>query len=78
MKDIRELIGKQVIYYDYLGSERNGRVVGIEPSNNPEEPWIYIEDEEVELNIHHEQLLSGEFVVYAELRPSSEVVLDDK
>ena len=76
--DVKNLIGKQVIYYDYLSSERNGRIVGIEPSSDPEQPWLYIEDEEVELNVHYEQLQSGEFVHYAELRLSGEVILDDK
>lgn len=74
-----DIIGKQVIYYDYLCSERHGRIVGIEPCpEDPEQVWVYIEDEELELNIHHEQIQSGQFIIYAELRLSGEVVLDDK
>ena len=72
---IKSLIGKTVKYYDYLDSERFGRIVAIEDNhNNPSTPYIYIEDEESEYNIHSD-IVNGAQIAYAEIRISSEVYL---
>lgn len=76
LKDPNELIGKQVIYFDYLGEEHHGSIVAIEPcilSQN--ELYIYINDEDQDFNIHQD-IVNGVQITYAELRPSSEVILD--
>lgn len=76
LKDINELIGKQVIYHDYLGEEHYGHILAIEPCQNiPDEVYIYIEDEEIEFNIHQD-MVNGNLITYAEIKPSSEVILD--
>lgn len=76
MKDVNELIGKQVTYFDYLGEEHHGSIVAIESCRiSKDEVYIYINDEEQEFNIHQD-VINGVQITYAELRPSSEVILD--
>ena len=76
MKDVNELIGKQVTYFDYLGEEHHGSIVAIESCRiSKDEVYIYINDEEQEFNIHQD-VINGVQIIYAELRPSSEVILD--
>lgn len=67
-------LGKAVKYFDYLGMKRYGSIVGIEPYHD-DIAYIYIEDEEVEFNIH-EHIINGKPFKYAEIRPSDEVYLD--
>ena len=74
-QEIKSLIGKTIKYYDYLDTERFGRIVGIENNHNdPSAPFIYIEDEEMEYNIHSD-IINGSQIAYAEIRLSSEVYL---
>lgn len=76
MKDVNELIGKQVTYFDYLGEEHHGSIVAIESCRvSQDEVYIYIDDEEQEFNIHQD-VINGVQITYAELRPSSEIILD--
>lgn len=74
---IKNCIGLHVKYFDYLGLERFGRIIYVEPSNmNPDIFYVYIEDEEPEFNIH-DIIIDGEVKMYAELRPNNEVYIDD-
>lgn len=69
----KKFIGMSVKYYDYLDAERYGRIVAIEPNPNADDtPFVYIEDEEQEFNIH-DDIVSGREVRYAEIRFSSEI-----
>lgn len=71
-----ELIGRHVIYIDYIGLERSGKIIGVEPyPQDNEQRYLYIEDDDPEYNIHEDEI-NGEWISYAELRPSSEVYLD--
>lgn len=78
MKD--NIIGTPVRYFDYIGSERFGRIVAIEPYLlGPDQVYVYIEDEETEFNIH--DIIVDNKVIkikYSELRLSSEVYIDEK
>lgn len=77
MQEINKLLGRSVKYYDYLESERFGRIVAIEPyPMDQTQAYIYIEDNEPEFNIHQDVIV-GKAVKYAEIRPSSEVYLDE-
>lgn len=71
------IIGKAVKYFDYLDAERFGHIVAIEPyPADPEQAYIYIEDNEPEFNIHQD-FINGQILRYAEIRPSGEVYIDD-
>lgn len=74
---MKSCIGLHVKYFDYIGLERFGRIIYVEPSNmNPDKFYVYIEDEESEFNIHDINI-DGEIKMYAELRINDEVYLDD-
>ena len=74
---MKSCIGLHVKYFDYLGLERFGRIIYVEPSNmNPDKFQVYIEDEESEFNIHDINI-NGEIKMYAELRINDEVYIDD-
>lgn len=74
---MKSCIGLHVKYFDYLGLERFGRIIYVEPSNmNPDKFYVYIEDEESEFNIHDINI-NGEIKMYAELRINDEVYIDD-
>lgn len=75
--DSSELIGKQVIYFDYMGIERHGNIVAFEPSNDPEQLYLYIADEDEEENIHDLQTSPTTVIMYAEMRLSGDVILDE-
>lgn len=72
--DSSATIGQAVKYFDYLGLERYGKIVGIEPCID-DIAYIYIEDEEVEYNIH-DHIINGNPIRYAEIRTSDEVYMD--
>lgn len=76
LMQLNELIGKHIIYFDYLGIESYGIIVGIEPCNEEDQVYVYIEDEDGEDNIH-EDIINGKHIRYAEIRLSSEIYLDD-
>lgn len=67
-------IGQAIKYYDYLGLERYGKIVGVEPYLD-DIAYIYIEDEEVEYNIHN-HVINGNPIHYAEIRTSDNVYMD--
>lgn len=72
------IIGKAVKYYDYVGDERFGSIIAIEPSNFGEDiVYCYIEDEDPEYNIHNDLIMNGMIKRYAELRLSTEVYIDE-
>lgn len=74
---MKSCIGLHVKYFDYLGLERFGRIIYVEPSNmNPDKFYVYIEDEESEFNIHDINI-DGEIKMYAELRINDEIYIDD-
>lgn len=70
-----ELIGKHVMYFDFLGIDSFGYIVAIEPGPEPDIVYCYIEDEDMEDNIH-EDVVNGKKIKYAEIRLSSEVYPD--
>lgn len=71
------LIGLHIRYFDYLQLESFGRIVYVEPSNMaPDIYYVYIEDEDPVFNIHDINI-NGEVKMYAEIRPSNEVYIDD-
>lgn len=70
------IIGKSVIYTDFLGVESYGRIVAVEPYHD-DIYYVYIEDEDTSLNVHRDTV-DGEEVTYAEIRPSDQVYLDKK
>lgn len=82
---IENLIGKPVIYNDYLGIQHAGSICFVEYGNNIDDDgnnlaWIYIIDEDSEYNVH--QLSYNDNGVlktlnYAEIRLSSDVFLDE-
>lgn len=75
-ENMSALIGQNVEYYDYTGQLRFGRILFVEPVLNPQceedddSVWCYIEDEDVDYNVHD---FNG--VAYAELRLSREINL---
>ena len=74
--DNNKIIGITVKYFDFLGSERFGKIVAVEPYPlDPEQLYVYIQDEEPEANIHTD-VVNGLNISYAELRPSGEVIRD--
>lgn len=68
------IIGLHVRYFDILQLERFGTIVYAEPYTN-DIAYVYIEDEDLEFNIHMD-ILNGKEVRYAEIRLSTEVYLD--
>lgn len=77
LKEISELIGKHVIYYDYVGIECYGSIVAIELYTTEDEVYVYIEDENGEENIH-EDIVNGKRIKYSDIRLSSEIYLDER
>lgn len=72
------IIGLHIKYFDYLGLERFGRICYAEPSNvNPNQIYVYIDDEEPEFNIHEVITPSGP-LKYAEIRTNEEVYPDER
>lgn len=73
-----KLIGRPVIYNDYLGFKQYGQIVFIEPyPNDPELAYLYIQNEIVDENTHHLETANG-IISYADIRVSSDVYLDEK
>jgi hypothetical protein len=72
------LIGLHVRYFDYLDMERFGTVIMSEPYPNDESVrYVYIEDDDPEYNIHQDVVL-GQTILYAEIRLSTEVNVDEQ
>lgn len=70
------IIGTRVIYFDYLGCERYGKVVFFEPcSFDNTIVYLYIEDDEYDEN-NKSILINNIEIRYAEIRLSSDVALD--
>ena len=74
--EVGEIIGLHVKYYDYLDSERFGKVVAVEPYKDyPDFAYLYISDEDPQFDIH-EDIVNGQLVRYSEIRISDEVYVD--
>lgn len=74
-----QIIGKSVKYFDFIGCERFGRIVFIEPyPQDPEQVYVYIEDDDMEFNTNIIVIADRKpvKVIYAEIRLSSEVYID--
>ena len=72
------LLGKAVIYYDYVGDERYGKIIAIEPySTDSDLAWIYISDNEDIYNIH-EDVVNENLIKYAAIKLSDEIYLDEE
>lgn len=69
-------LNTHVKYYDMLELERFGYIVAIEESKVKGVPYIYIEDEEQEYNIHRD-MVNGVLITYAEIRPSDQIIIDN-
>lgn len=71
------LIGKSIKYYDYLGLERFGSIVAVEPyPEDPTQAYIYIEDSDPEFNTHQD-CINGNVIRYSDLRLSTDVYIDE-
>ena len=89
LREAKDLIGLDIVYKDYLGYERPGKIGWFEDYNgadNDEEKvvWLYVVDEDPEYN-------NKEFIIdigtpnnpdvkrlmYADLRLSNEVTIDE-
>ena len=52
-----DIIGAGVTYSDYLGIDRHGTIIGVEPYPHDQSiVYIYIEDDDIELNIHQDTI----------------------
>lgn len=74
-----QIEGLHVKYYDFLGQERYGNVVAVEPNPiNPDIPYLYIKDEDFEsMEIHSDYIpYKGTTVEYNEIRTSDQVFPD--
>ena len=88
-QSIKNLIGKAVRYRDYLDIEQYGRIVAVEELNsiyNPEIIWVYIENNDPNLNIHSfdpkiEQRLFtagvSDIIHFADICLSPDVIIDE-
>lgn len=91
-REAKDLVGLDVIYKDYLGFDRNGKIGWFEQYHAEEYDdegnavvWLYIVDEDPEYNTHEFIFnASGDMLkpdikrlAYADLRLSTEVVIDE-
>lgn len=81
--EFKNPIGLHVKYFSYIGEEMYGKIVHTEPcmqESHPEYPfdYIYIEDEQTELNVQEVIDHNGNTIMYAEIRPSYEVYPDQE
>ena len=82
-----QLVGRDIIYKDYLGYERPGKIGFVEPYEAPsDEPmvWCYIVDDDPEYNNKQFIFNAGTQVAqdirtlyYADLRLNTEIALDE-
>ena len=88
--DFSKALGKSIIYYDYLGYQRYGKIGWMEPyeGDQPDDgtiiSWVYISDDDPEYNVHEFVVNVGtakkpdiKHIMYAEIRLSTEVILDE-
>ena len=87
-----DVIGKSIIYQDYLGMQRYGKIAWVEEYNGPDNDdpegtvvWVYIIDEDPEYNVHEMIVNFGtdmqpnvKSFMYAEIRLSTEITLDEE
>ena len=87
-----DVIGKSIIYKDYLGMQRYGKIGWIEEYNGPDNDdpdgtivWVYVIDEDPEFNVHEMVVNFGTEVkpdvrsfMYADVRLSTELNLDEQ
>lgn len=84
------IIGTNIIYNDYLGLQRYGKIAWIEPYEAPdavdedgETVWVYIVDDDPQYNVHEFVVNMGSVekpdirqFMYADVRLSTEVSID--
>lgn len=87
-----DVIGKSIIYQDYLGIQRYGKIAWIEDYEGPDNDdpegkvvWVYIIDEDPEYNVHEMVVNFGtddkpdvRSFIYGEIRLSTEISLDEE
>lgn len=85
MIDFANVLGTEIIYQDYLGIDHKGIIGWCEPYYGPQDDsdkmvvWIYVVDDDPELNIHEFYTAENKCIMYAEVRLSTEVsLLDDE
>ena len=69
-------IGLHVKYFDMMGCETYGYIVAVEESHDPEVPYVYIVNEDSEIE-SHEDFVNGQNIIYTDIRPSTEVIIDN-
>ena len=68
-------IRSKIRYFDYIGLERYGTIVAMDPYPlDPSIRYVYIEDEDPNENIYQIQI-NNNTIFYADIRLSSEVVI---
>lgn len=65
-------IGSKVKYLDYLDCEREGIIVGVIPTGDPDVVYLFIQDLDEELNDEVMNTVTGP-IRYAEMRLSIDV-----
>lgn len=75
MYEVKDVIGLHIKYYDYLDSERFGKIVAIEATKEDNIVYVYISDEDPNFNIHSD-IVNGQLVRYSEIRVSDDVYVD--
>lgn len=81
--DISNAINKEIQYEDYMGQLRAGTIAFLEPYNGSSVEndgsiyWVYIADDEMDMNIHQFVVNEQHSFMYAEVRLSTEVWLND-
>lgn len=65
-------IGSKVKYWDYLDCEREGIIVGVIPTEDPDVVYLFIQDLDEELNDEVMNTITGP-IRYAEMRLSIDV-----
>lgn len=90
-KDFSNILGTNIIYKDYLGYQRYGKIGWVEPYEGDQDQedekqvvWIYVSDEDPEYNVHEFIVNVGtidkpdiKHIMYADMRLSTEVYLDE-
>lgn len=73
-EELNNIIGMKVRYFDYIGSERFGKIIAVEPSQLATVYYCYIEDDEPDENTHQD-IVNNQNIQYAAIRPSIELYL---
>ena len=75
---MQAVIGKNIMYENYIGEPVLGKVINTCPINAiPDDFFVYIEDPHIEFNDKDGMYPNGQIFMYTELRRFSEVVITD-